>query len=285
MTVVNDPGERLPIGVSIRTIRAEPRWWLDSARRLDQAGFAGVWAWDHFMGRGDVTVPVVESWTALAMAAGVTSRATVGSFVLNVMNRHPAVVARMVSTLHIASGGRLMLGIGIGGHPKEHEAYGIDFPAAPERVARLEEAVAVIRALWTGGPVTRPSTFYPLQGAAAYPVPDPPPPIIVGGETAAGARLAGRIGDGWTAFDVNFETSLPVYLESLEASGRKREEQRVFVGFQGEWLSDETIVDSPWVREPRATWERWREAGADGAIVLARTTEDVDALVESVARW
>jgi alkanesulfonate monooxygenase SsuD/methylene tetrahydromethanopterin reductase-like flavin-dependent oxidoreductase (luciferase family) len=285
VTVVNDPGDRLPIGVSIRTIRAEPRWWLDSARRLDEAGFAGVWAWDHFMGRGDVTVPVVESWTALAMAAGVTSRATVGSFVLNVMNRHPAVVARMASTLHIASGGRLMLGIGIGGHPKEHAAYGIDFPAAPERVARLEEAVAVIRALWTGGPVTRPSTFYPLQDAAAHPVPDPPPPIIVGGETAAGARLAGRIGDGWTAFDVNFETSLPVYLESLEASGRKREEQRVFVGFQGEWLSDETIVDSPWVREPRATWERWRDAGADGAIVLARTTEDVDALVESVARW
>jgi len=282
---VTDTGARLPIGVSIRTIRAEPRWWLDSARRLDEAGFAGVWAWDHFMGRGDVTVPVVECWTALAMAAGVTSRVTVGSFVLNVTNRHPAVVARMASTMHIASGGRLVLGVGIGGHPREHAAYGIDFPAAPERVARLEAAVAVIRALWTGGPVTRPSSFYPLEDAAAYPVPDPPPPIIVGGETAAGARLAGRIGDGWTAFDDNFETSLPVYLESLEASGRARADQRVYVGFQGDWLSDETIVDSPWVREPRATWERWREAGADGAIVLARTTKDVDALVDSVSRW
>jgi alkanesulfonate monooxygenase SsuD/methylene tetrahydromethanopterin reductase-like flavin-dependent oxidoreductase (luciferase family) len=282
---VTDEAPRLPIGVSIRTIRAEPRWWLDSARRLDEAGFAGVWAWDHFMGRGDVTVPVVECWTALAMAAGVTSRVTVGSFVLNVMNRHPAVVARMASTMQVASGGRLMLGIGIGGHPREHAAYGIDFPAAPERVARLEEAVAVLRALWTGGPVTRASTFYPLEEATAYPVPDPPPPIIVGGETAAGARLAGRIGDGWTAFDANFEESLPVYLESLEASGRAREEQRVYVGFQGEWLSDESIVDSPWVRDPRGTWQRWREAGADGAIVLARTTQDVDALVGSVARW
>jgi alkanesulfonate monooxygenase SsuD/methylene tetrahydromethanopterin reductase-like flavin-dependent oxidoreductase (luciferase family) len=282
---VTDEAARLPIGVSIRTIRAKPRWWLDSARRLDEAGFAGVWAWDHFMGRGDVTVPVVECWTALAMAAGVTRRVTVGSFVFNVMNRHPAVVARMASTLQIASGGRLMLGIGIGGHPREHAAYGIDFPEAPERVTRLEEAVAVIRALWTGGPITRPSTFYPLQDAAAYPVPDPPPPIIVGGETAAGARLAGRIGDGWTAFEENFETSLPVYLDALAESGRVRTDQRVYVGFQGEWLSDERIVDSPWVREPRATWERWHEAGADGAIVLARTTEDVDALVDSVARW
>ena len=70
------------------------------------------------MGRGDLTVPVVESWTILSMAAGATERVTVGPFVLNVMNRHPAVVARMASTLQIASGGRLVLGIGIGGAPE-----------------------------------------------------------------------------------------------------------------------------------------------------------------------
>ncbi|HEY8635859.1 MAG TPA: LLM class flavin-dependent oxidoreductase [Candidatus Limnocylindrales bacterium] len=276
---------RLPIGVCIRSIRAEPSWWLESARRLDAAGYAGVWSWDHFMGRGDLTVPVVESWTILSMAAAATERVTVGPFVMNVMNRHPAVVARMASTLQIASGGRLILGIGIGGAPKEHAAYGIEFPAPPERVARLEEAVAVIRALWTGGPVTRGSPFYPLRDAHAHPVPAPPPPIIVGGETAAGARLAGRIGDGWSAFDVNFEANLPLYLESLEASGRKRSDQRVLVGFQGEWLSDESIADSPWVTAPPETWQRWQAAGADGAIVLARTTADVDALVEAVGRW
>ena len=279
------PGSHLPIGVSIRTIRAEPGWWLESARRLDAAGYAGVWAWDHFMGKGDPTVPVVECWTALSMAAAQTERMTVGSFVLNVMNRHPALVARMASTLQILSGGRLVLGIGIGGAPKEHEAYGIDFPAAPERVARLEEAVAVIRALWTGGPVTRESPFYPLHEAFAHPVPNPLPPIIVGGETPAGARLAGRIGDGWSAFDDNFEQNLPLYLEALEAAGRRREDQRVLVGFQGDWLGDESIEGSPWVQAPRETWERWRSVGADGAIVLARTTSDIDALVEAAERW
>jgi alkanesulfonate monooxygenase SsuD/methylene tetrahydromethanopterin reductase-like flavin-dependent oxidoreductase (luciferase family) len=277
-------GSGLPIGVTLRTIRAEPGWWIESARRLDAAGYAGVWAWDHFMGRGDLTVPVVEGWTALAMAAGATSRIHVGSFVLNVMNRHPTVVARMASTLQVASGGRLVLGMGIGGHPKEHAAYGIDFPPAPERVARLEEAVAVIRALWTGGPVTRPSPFYPLVEAYAHPVPSSPPPIVIGGETVAGARLAARIGDGWSTFE-NFEANLPIYLEALEANGRRREDQRVYVGFQGEWLSDETLEGSPWVTTPRETWERWREAGADGAIVLARTTADVDALVEATGRW
>jgi alkanesulfonate monooxygenase SsuD/methylene tetrahydromethanopterin reductase-like flavin-dependent oxidoreductase (luciferase family) len=237
------------------------------------------------MGRGELSVPVVESWTILSMAAGATARIGIGSFVLNVMNRHPALLARMASTLQIASGGRLTLGIGIGGHPKEHEAYGIAFPGPPERVARLEEAIAVIRALWSGGPITRESPFYPLRDAHAWPVPKPPPPIIVGGETAAGARLAARIGDGWSTFEDTFEERMPIYLETLEAAGRRREDHRVYVGFEGEWLSDETLIGSPWVEAPSETWARWREAGADGAIVLARTTADIDALVEARARW
>jgi coenzyme F420-dependent glucose-6-phosphate dehydrogenase len=219
------------------------------------------------------------------MAAARTTHVTVSTFVMNVMNRHPALVARMASTLQIASGGRLILGMGIGGAPKEHAAYGMPFPEAPERVTRLEEAVAVIRALWTGGPVTRPSPFYPLEDAVAYPVPDPPPPVVIGGETAAGARLAGRIGDGWTAFEDNFERHLPLYLESLAATGRRREDQTVLVGFQGDRLAYESIRETPWIEAPRETWERWHEAGADGTIVLARTTDDVDALVEAVGRW
>jgi len=151
--------DRLPIGVCLRTIRSEPSWWLESARRLDAAGYAGVWAWDHFIGRGDETVPVVENWTILSMAAAATERITVGPFVANVMNRHPALLARMASTLQIACKGRLVLGIGIGGAPAEDEAYGLEFPEARARVARLTEAVAVLRALWTGGPVTRSSPF------------------------------------------------------------------------------------------------------------------------------
>ena len=275
----------LPIGVCLRAIRAEPGWWLESARRLDEAGYAGLWCWDHFMGKGEKTVPVVEAWTTLSMAAAQTSRATVGTFVANVMNRHPALLARMASTLQIGSGGRFVMGIGIGGAPREHDAYGIEFPDAPERVARLEEAIAVLRALWTGGPVTRESPFYPLRDAYAYPVPVPPPRIVIGGETAPGARLAGRIGDGWTTFDDNFEQLLPRYLESLATAGKRREDQLVLVGFQRDWLGDDEFRGTPWHVAPRETWARWNEAGADGAVVLARTTDDVDALVEAVARW
>jgi alkanesulfonate monooxygenase SsuD/methylene tetrahydromethanopterin reductase-like flavin-dependent oxidoreductase (luciferase family) len=219
------------------------------------------------------------------MAAAATTRATIGPFVINVMNRHPALVARMSATLQAASGGRLILGMGIGGGDDEHEAYGMDFPPPPERVRRLEEAVAVIRALWTGGPVTRPSPFYPLHQAWAHPVPDPPPPILIGGQTPAGARLAARIGDGWTAHDDTFERDLPIYLETLAAEGRRRADQLVLVGFEGDWLGDERFRDSTWYHDPRGSWERWSSIGADGAIVLARTTDDVDAMVEAVGRW
>ena len=278
--------EDLPIGVSIRSIRAEPGWWLESARRLAQAGYDTIWSWDHFMGAGDPTVPVVEGWTILSMTAASTERVKVGTFVVNVMNRHPAVLARMASTLQIASGGRLILGMGIGGNPREHTAYGIDFPDAKERVARLEEAVAVVRALWTGGPITRASRFYPLHEAHAFPRPDPPPPIVIGAETATGVRLAGRIGAGWTAFVENFEELLPRYTEALEAAGNRREDQLVLVGFEGgDWLGDSNVGETEWCREPRAAWQRWHEAGADGAVLLVRTTKDVDALVDAVQRW
>ena len=131
-------GEPLPIGVSIRTIRSEPVWWLASARRLDEAGYAGVWAWDHFMGRGDKTVPVVECWTILSAAAAATSRVTVAPFVANVMNRHPAVLARMASTLQIVSGGRLILGIGSGWFQKDYDQFGYDFGTVPSRLRQLD---------------------------------------------------------------------------------------------------------------------------------------------------
>ena len=202
------------------------------------------------------------------------------TFVLNVMNRPPSIVARMAATLQEASGGRLVLGIGIGGHPAEHAAYGVPFPASPERVARLEEAVAVLRALWTGGPVTRASPFYPLDEAFAFPVPSPAPPIIVGGETPAGAALAGRIGDGWTVPAGLLRECLPVYLDALAGAGRDRSATRILAAF--DLRKDDSLAGSPWVEDPAGTAARWRAAGADGAVVGARTTGDVDLLVNAV---
>ncbi len=276
---------RIPIGVCLGTIRAEPGWWLSSAQRLAAAGYEGIWTWDHFMGRGDPAVPVVEGWTALSAATAVTGDAELGTYVVNVMNRHPAVLARMASTLQILSGGRFVLGIGIGGHPKEHRALGIDFPDAPERVARLEEAVAVQRALWTGGPVSLRGEHYPLEGAYGLPVPEPPPPIIIGGGSPGAARLAARLGDGWTIFEDRYAERLPVYLEELDRVGKARTEQRVIVGIEGETVAETSERLRPWVADAPGELARLRDAGADSVVVTARSEPDIEALLGIADRW
>ena len=277
---------RLPIGVQIGSIGVDVRWWVDAARRLDDAGFAGIWSWDHFMSRGRLADPVLESWTTLTLASAATRRATIGTLVANVMNRHPAVLARMAATLQEASGGRLVLGLGIGGHPVEHRAYGIPFPGPAERVARLEEAVAVIRALWSGGPVSLPGRFYGLADAFAFPVPVPAPPIIVGGESPGGARLAARVGDGWTTPPDRLDRLLPIYEAALVSAGRSRAASRVIVAWEGGRAGQDALTDAdPWLRDPRAEWGRWRDRGADEVVVMARTSADVDRLVASAGRW
>jgi G6PDH family F420-dependent oxidoreductase len=278
-------GERLPIGVAIGSIGATPQWWLDSARRLEAAGYRAAWCWDHFVGGGDKTVPVVEQWTILGAAAGATTSLRLGTFVTNVMNRHPAVVARMASTLQLASGGRFTLGVGIGGNPPEHRAYGIDFPEKPERADRLEEAIAVIRGLWSGGPVSRPSPFYPLTEAHAFPVPEPAPRILVGAASPRGLRIAARRGDGWAAETDDFERLLPTYDEALAAEGRTRADAWIAVGFGSGKSGQDALPGSPWIEAPREAWERWAELGANEAIVPARTTRDVDMLIEAAGRW
>jgi len=271
----------LPIGVNLRSIGVDVAWFRTQALRLESAGYDTVWQWDHFVSRGVRTDPVLEAWTTLSFTAAATTRIRLGTFVANVMNRHPAVLARMAATFQEASGGRLRLGMGIGGHPAEHAAYGIDFPAASERVARLEEAVALIRSLWTGGPVSSDGRYYRLTDAHAFPRPVPPPPIVIGGETPAGARLAARIGDGWTTSAPAFGRDLPAYLATLAAAGRSRSAQLVLVAFP--LALRERLADSPWILDQAAEAARWRTAGADEVVLMARTVEDVDALVAAAS--
>ncbi|HWH23811.1 MAG TPA: LLM class flavin-dependent oxidoreductase, partial [Candidatus Limnocylindria bacterium] len=215
----------IPIGLSLTVIGVESRWWLESAQQAEAAGFSGAWAWDHFVSQGPrKTDAVLECWTTLAAAAAVTSRIRIGSFVTNVMNRHPALLARMVATIWEQSGGRVEVGLGVGGYAPEMAAYGIEFPPPAERSARLADAAAVMRALWTGGPVDHDGPFFQLREAWARPALEPPPRIIVGGEKPAGARLAAHVGDGWTTRAADYERLLPIHLEALAAAGRSRAE-------------------------------------------------------------
>jgi alkanesulfonate monooxygenase SsuD/methylene tetrahydromethanopterin reductase-like flavin-dependent oxidoreductase (luciferase family) len=272
-----------PIGINLAAIRVTPAWWLDAARRADAAGFAGVWCWDHFLSRGkNLSSTVLECWTTLTAAAAVTERLRVGSFVINVMNRHPAVLARMAATLHEFSAGRLELGIGIGGYPEEHEMLGIDFPDAPGRIEHLEEAVAILRLLFAGGAAEFQGRHYRLSVPDGFPVRQPAPRIIVGGESRPGARLAARIGDAWTTGVPVFEEHRGLYEETLAAEGRKRADAPILLTLDLE--KDRPLESQPLVADLAGEAARWRERGADELIVHDVRPDQFEALLTAAER-
>ena len=130
--------------------------------------------------------------------------------------------------------------------------------------------------------MSRPGAFYPLVDAHAYPRPVPPPPIIVGAESRPGAELAARIGDGWTTPAPSLAPLLASYLDALATAGRDRASQRILVAF--DLPKGATLETSPWVLDPAAAAGEWRAAGADGAVVGANSSADVDVLVEAAVR-
>ena len=276
----------IPVGVNLTTIGVSAEWWLESALRIEAAGFRTAWAWDHFVSRGNLSDPCLECWTLLAATAARTRTLRVGSFVSNVMNRHPAVLARMAATVAdvAGAGDRLELGIGIGGHPVEHAAYGIDFPEPRERATRLEEQLQVIRLLLSGGPVDFEGHFYALSQAHAFPAPKPAPRLIVGGETAAGARIAARLADGLTTFVEPWDRVYPVYLDALAAAGRWREDVTVMVSTNldehggRDGRQDETLSDLG------AVAARWHERGADELILHWVKADQLDAVIAAGER-
>ena len=277
-------GGRRPIGVTLDTIGVGVDWWVEGARRLEAAGYAGVWTWDHHASRGRPK-SVLEAWTTLTATAAVTRRIAVGTHVLNVANRHPALLARMAATLQQVSNGRLALGLGIGGSPSDVEPFGFEPLTTPERVARLEATIGVLRALWTGEPVHLESGPFSLHGGRALPVPEPLPPIVIGAQSAAGARLAARLADGWSTRPDLLARLLPVFEEALKDAGRTRAEVSILVGWEDGRSGEDSLRESPWVDDPVATLGAWRDAGADGVILTARTDADLAALVRAAERW
>ena len=268
--------------MNLTSVGVSSGWWLDTARLLEAAGFSGVWCWDHHMSRGRRKWdPMLECWTTLTAAAAATSRIHVGTFVLNVMNRHPALVARMAATLQQQSGGRLELGLGTGGEASEMQALGIEFPDRAERIARLGETLEVLRLLFAGGPADYDGRYYRLRGAWAHPVPVPPPRLIVAGLSAPGTRLAARSGDGWTSDAQHFAALEPVFREELESAGRSRDDVVAVASFDLPRTAGRPGADVP---DLRAEAERWRGLGADELIVSWVRPHQVPALLAAAER-
>ncbi|WP_313674538.1 TIGR03560 family F420-dependent LLM class oxidoreductase [Mycolicibacterium sp.] len=168
-------------------------------RSADQLGFEAIWNYDHFYGLVDNATPTLEGWTTLAAMGAVIRRARVGCMVTGVTYRNPAILAKMAVTVDHITGGRLDFGIGAGWHEDEHRAFGIEFPSPGTRVAMLDEALTVIRRLWTEESVSFAGRFYTLSDALCEPKPvqRPHPPIVVGGSQPKMLRVIARHADEW----------------------------------------------------------------------------------------
>jgi alkanesulfonate monooxygenase SsuD/methylene tetrahydromethanopterin reductase-like flavin-dependent oxidoreductase (luciferase family) len=146
-----------------------------------EAGGAGtLWACDHLFWHG----PALEALSALGVAAGATTRAAIGTCVLQLPLRHAPSVAKASAALAHLSGGRFVLGVGVGTHPGEYTAAAVDFT---DRGKRLDDGIDTLRRAWAGSPGER----YAQLPAAA------PIPVWVGGSSEAALRRAARRGDGW----------------------------------------------------------------------------------------
>ncbi|HUR76870.1 MAG TPA: LLM class flavin-dependent oxidoreductase [Acidimicrobiales bacterium] len=178
-------------------MRLSPEQLVERARAAEAAGFEGIAGMDHLAPPMAERLPMFEAMTTNTWLAARTSTLVVGSLVLCDTFRHPAVLARQAVTLDHLSGGRFELGLGWGSVVGEIETFGIGSGAAADRVARLEETLEVIKALWTGEAVDYDGEHHQLRGAQQMPTPSRPIPIVIGGVGRKTMKLVAEHAHWW----------------------------------------------------------------------------------------
>jgi F420-dependent oxidoreductase-like protein len=224
------------------------------ARDADQVGLSSLWVMDHFFQIGVNGPPeheMLEGYAALAFAAGVTERITLGTLVTGVTYRHPGILVKTVTTLDVLSGGRAWLGIGAAWNEWEHRGLGVPFASTRERFERLEETLQIAQQMWAGDESPFEARHYhlerPLNSPAALSTPHPR--ILVGGiGEKKTLRLVAQYADACNVFDMGpdkVQAKYDVIRRHCEAVGRDYDDiektvlSRVDFGVE----SDESIVD------------------------------------------
>ena len=185
------PGRLKPFRFGVNVWRANSRAeWAEKARKLEDLGYATLTVPDHLT---DLFAPM----PALTSAAEATTRLRVGTNVLNNDFRHPVLVAREAATVDLLTEGRFQLGLGAGHMQAEYDQVGVGFDAAGTRVARLAEAVTIIKGLLTGEPVTFAGRHYRVTSHTIHPRPvqRPHPPLLIGGNGQRLLTLAAKEAD------------------------------------------------------------------------------------------
>jgi probable F420-dependent oxidoreductase len=165
--------------------------WRDQARQIEDLGYATLYMPDHFVDTRLAPMP------AMAMAAAHTKTLRVGALVFDNDYKHPAILAKEMATIDELTDGRCELGIGAGWMITDYEALGLPYDSAGVRIARLDEALQVIKGCWADGPFSFEGTHYNIReyDATPKPVQQPRLPILIGGGAPKILRLAGREAD------------------------------------------------------------------------------------------
>lgn len=255
----------------LRTPSMPAASWKDVRRMVQEAerlGYASAWFSDHlFHGRDGA---FHESWTALSMAAGFTDRITLVNNHLGNGLRDARVVAKMATTLADATDQRFELFLATGYRQREFDAYGLPWPDEEERLARLAEAIAVVRLLWSGAPVDFDGDYYSLAGAVAAPTGDAGPFLWLGGPLTEDAlALIAREANGWNSFPLGLEAYAEASARidaACRAIGRDPSTLRRSLETQVLVLDDADQWRS-WLRR----WRTMRDT-----LPLGSTTDDLD---------
>jgi probable F420-dependent oxidoreductase len=244
-------------GVQASTMRT-PKAWVEQARKMEDLGYSTLFVPDHFI--ETELAPMV----ALSFAAAATTTLRVGMLVLGNDYRHPAVVAKEAATLDVFSGGRLEFGLGAGWMTADYEALGLTYDRPSVRIARLEEALAIVKGAWGDGPFDFSGEHYTINAYNGLPTPvqQPRPPILVGGGGQKLLTLAGREAD---IVGVN-----PILRAGVIGADAARDT-----------LGDSTARKIGWVRE--GAGERFDHIELQIRYFVAAITDDVRSLAEALA--
>jgi F420-dependent oxidoreductase-like protein len=174
--------------------------YIAAVRAVEELGFHSVWNFDHmlpFDGADDGAC--FETWTTIAAMATATSRIRLGVLVNGVLYRDPATLAKSAVMIDQISNGRFDFSLGAAWAEREFRAYGLPFPSMGERMDRLEEALVIVKSLWTQPRTTFNGAYYTLTNAPCEPKPvqRPHPPILIGGMGARTLRKTAKHADEW----------------------------------------------------------------------------------------
>jgi len=211
------------------------------ARAVEEIGYDHIDVFDHVVmgfplegrpaGPYPAAMPILEALMTLGWVAAVTSRVTLGTEVLVLPQRQPTLVAKQVSTLDTLSGGRVRLGVGVGWQASEYEALGEDFRT---RGARMDEAIALLRACWTEPRIDFDGRHYRARAVAMEPKPPQGGrlPIWVGGNSEPAYRRVGRLGDGWLASRVTDADSARRAIDTIREHAARAGRDPAAIGLQ-----------------------------------------------------